>query len=613
MKGRAMNRRFRSTVSAAAFSAALAFAASPASAQDAAPPPEEQEAAAPEEYESDGADIVVTGTMVVRQGGAQDARHFRKVAELGMPRPESLTVEGLMGEHDLALPAARPCAQLFCLVGEAMAARLPLRPDDRLFVGLGFASNVDAATWRREPVHLVAVVDKSGSMSGEPIELVRQSLKQIVGQMRTGDRVSIVLYGEEAHLYLPPTDIGRDRGKALSAISNIAIDGSTNMEAGLRIGYDTAFAEKPKFAGTTRLMLFTDEQPNTGATDPASFMGMARAASEQGVGLTTIGVGVQFDGELAADISSVRGGNLFFIANQDEVKTVFAKQLDTMVSEIAHDVRITMTPRSGYKLTGVFGVPDGAMTEAPDGAVTVTVPTAFFSTHGGGIFASLGKASERADLPAAPLAADVPLMEVALSYVGAKDRAAGEDRILVANPTATPSRPLRLAHLLVDEYLAMREAALAFHRDDQPKQAFALLSGLANRIETSGLDRIGEEKKLVGRMLAQAAFYSGYGGEQPKAVAPLAVQGTWEVFRAQGLEGVRRGDRVTFDEDGEMLSVPLGGDEEYADYEINERQIFVPDQNLVYDYRVKGDLLTLVHESGGARVELKRVAATTEG
>jgi hypothetical protein len=34
-----------------------------------------------------------------------------------------------MGEHDLTLPEARPCAQLFCLVTEAMTAKLPLRPE----------------------------------------------------------------------------------------------------------------------------------------------------------------------------------------------------------------------------------------------------------------------------------------------------------------------------------------------------------------------------------------------------------------------------------------------------------------------------------------------------
>ncbi|HEY0043872.1 MAG TPA: VWA domain-containing protein [Allosphingosinicella sp.] len=585
--------------------ALLAVTAPAAFAQDIAPPPPEDKAV---EDPGDGSDIVVTGSMGVRQGGAQDARHFRTTAELGMPRPESLTLEGLMGEHDLTLPAARPCAQLFCLMAEAMTAKLPLRPNDKLFVGLGFASNIVAETWKREPTHLVAVVDKSGSMDGEPLDLVRKSLKQIVEQMRDGDRLSIVLYGDESHLYLPPTEIGADRAKALAAIGRIESAGSTNMEAGLRVGYDIAFAAKPGFAGTTRLMLFTDEQPNVGATDPESFMGMAQAASRAGIGLTTIGVGIQFDGELATDISSVRGGNLYFIANADEVKSVFAEKLDTMVSELAHDVRITMTPREGYKLTGVFGVPDGLMRESEGGAVTITVPTAFLSTNGGGIFASLGKAADRASLPAAALTPETPLMDVSLSYVSAKDGVAGADRVTVSNPSGVPSHGLRLAHLLTDEYFVLHGASTAFHSDDDPKKAFALLSGFSGRLESSGIAKLGDEKKLVREMLAQASFHSGYGGEQP---APLAVRGTWEVFRAEGLKDVGRGDRLAFCEDEEVVTTRRGGDEEYGAYKINRRQIFFPEDGEVFAYRIKGDILTLVHESGAASIYLKRVAADT--
>ena len=72
-----------------------------------------------------------------------------------------------------------------------------------------------------------------------------------------------------------------------------------------------------------------------------------------------------------------------------------------MVSELAHDVRITMRPRDGYRISGVYGVPDGLMADAGEGAVTITVPTAFLSTNGGGIFLSLAKAGARAYLPAA--------------------------------------------------------------------------------------------------------------------------------------------------------------------------------------------------------------------
>ena len=51
----------------------------------------------------------------------------------------------------------------------------------------------------------IAVVDKSGSMDGEPLELVRQSLTTLANQLRPGDQMTIVLYGDSAHVHLPTT------------------------------------------------------------------------------------------------------------------------------------------------------------------------------------------------------------------------------------------------------------------------------------------------------------------------------------------------------------------------------------------------------------------------
>jgi Ca-activated chloride channel homolog len=561
-------------------------------------------------------DIVVTASRV-RQGGAQDIKHFRAVAaEDGMPRPESLTVEGLMGEHDLNLTSDQACGQLFCLVTEAMPAGLATRPNDKLFVGLGFTSNIDAAKWHREPLNLVAVVDKSGSMSGSPLELVRQSLRKIVGQMTANDRFSIVLYGDRSHVFLAPTTIGGNRGAVLAAISDIQSAGSTNMEAGLQVGYDTAFADAPGFKGNTRLMLFTDEQPNVGATDATSFMGMAEAASKRGIGLTTIGVGVQYDGALASKISSVRGGNLFFMANEDDVKSVFEKQLDTMVSELAHDVRITMRPVDGYKISGVFGVPGDTMTETPDGAVAITVPTAFLSTNGGGIFLTLAKASDRENLPPANLLPSASLLNVALSYTSAHDGKAGEDQVAVAVPGGSASAPLRTANMLVDEYLVLKDASMAFHIKGDPKTAYRLLNGLSGRLDSAGLEGMQEEKKLVGDMLAQAALYSGYAGEGQKPIKHLTTIGTWEITGVEGMEDLHRGDRLSFTSDREMLTYRkkegFDDPDETEDYEINERQVHLVDSHLVFDYRTSGNHMVLSSSDldGTARISLKRIVAT---
>jgi Ca-activated chloride channel family protein len=596
----------RSTVRLIALSTALLVFAPSAVAQQAPPPPPEEE----EQEQSEHDSITVTGARV-RQGGAQDIRHFRSVAaDVGMPRPESLTVEGLMGEHDLDLGSTKACAQLFCLATEAMAASLPGRPDDRLFVGLGFTSNIDSATWKREPLNLVAVVDKSGSMSGQPLDLVRRSLRQILGQMREGDQLSIVLYGDVSHLYLAPIDIGRDRDKALAAIDAIESAGSTNMEAGLKVGYDTAFATAPAFRGNTRLMLFTDEQPNVGRTDADSFIGMAEAASRRKIGLTTVGVGVQFDGALATKVSSARGGNLFFISSEAEVSSVFEKQLDTMVSELAHDVTLMLSPLEGYRISGVYGVPGDLMAEGQDGAVSIKVPTAFLSTNGGGIFLSLAKARERENLPAAAIGGK-PLLEVSLSYVGARDGRAGADRLAVSGPSGAASKPLRLAHLLVDEFFALRGATAAFHAEGNPKKAFALLKGLSDRLDGAGLGDLSGEKKLVGDMLEQAAFYSGYAGEAPKSLRHLTVVGTWEVSRADGVDDLRRGDRLSFTTDREVLTRRRAapGDEERENYEINEKQIHLQRSGLVFNYRTKGDTLTMVHETSPVALYLKRVSS----
>ena len=573
----------------------------------------------PDDKDREAADlssIVVTATRI-RQGGAQDIGHFRQAAADGnMPRPESLTVEGLMGEHDLALETHRICAQLLCLDAEAMPAAIPSRPDDRIFVGLTFASNIDPVTWHRAPLNLVAVVDKSGSMSGEPLDLVRQSLRQIVGQMHDGDQLSIVLYGDESYVHLAPTPIaGAGRDKVLKAIDAIESAGSTYMEAGLKVGYATAFASARGFAGNTRMMLFTDEQPNVGATNAESFMGMAEAASRRGIGLTTIGVGVQFDGALASRVSSVRGGNLFFIADEDQVKKTFEKQLDTMVSEVAHDVRITMRPLDGYRITGVFGVPDGLMTDAGDGAVSVTVPTAFLSTNGGGIFASLGKSRARADLPSAPIPPGAKLLDVDLAYVAAKDGKRGSDRLAVGIPSATPSAPLRLAQLLVDEYQTLKQASIAFHLEGDPKKSFRLLSGLQGRLDQAGLGTLDGERKLVAQMLEPAALYSGYGGEPPKAAGKLALLGDWKVSRADSID-LRPGDRLSFSEE-EVTVQRLGrgnrlSSDDPESYRVEAGHLILDGSKLTFDYRLSRTRLTLAGADGTGSVELRRVVGGTD-
>jgi Ca-activated chloride channel family protein len=561
--------------------------------------------------------VIVTGAMRVGQGGAQDINFFRgEVAFQRIPHPNDFTAEGLMSEHDIVLPATEKCRQLFCLTGEAAKADLLAVPQARYLAGIGFATNIDEKKWHREAVNLVAVVDKSGSMSGEPLELVRKSLHEVAGQLHDGDQMTIVLYGDRAHVHLDTTKADR-AGVAhiMNSIAGIQSNGSTSMEAGLRLGYGIADATAPAFKGRTRLMLFTDERPNVGATDAGSFMGMATTASRAGIGLTTIGVGVQFGAELATKISSVRGGNLYFIRDTADVESLFANQLDYMVSELAHDLSISITPRTGLRIGGVYGVPGQLLGWQNETTVRVTVPTVFLDKHGGGIFFTLMPESAATFLPGKH--DNAALADVSVSYLPISAEAGtatpGSHAISITLADTGPSQGMRLGHTLIDEFTVLHEATSAHYLRNDQETAYQLVAGLRDRLMRTTLDGMEQEQKLVDSLHARIAFLSGHGSEVPEAESPPFVKlwGRWTVTRSIGGVDIKRGDTLEFTPENDMLTWDAtGGDpREEESYESNEKQIYLTDSDLLFYYRIKGDTMSLHHRKANVWVRLKREEA----
>lgn len=452
--------------------------------------------------------------MGVTPGGAQDIGYARdRIRDGEVPHPNTFTPEGLFSEHDLPLDTGRPCKQTICVTAAAAPADLIAQPEVRTMAQIGFASNLDPKTWRRAPLNLIAVVDKSGSMSGAPLAMVRSSLHTVVDQLGERDQLAIVLYGDTTHVHLPPTRLGQRKAihRAIDAISSA---GSTYMEAGLKLGYQVAAETAPKFRGTTRLMLFTDERPNVGRTDAGSFMALARNGSRRGIGLTTIGVGTHFGAELATKISSVRGGNLFFFPDLDAMQNRFRRDLDTMVTELAYDLKLTVRPANGHALVGLYGVPGDAVKRTPGGGLEMTVETVFLSRERGGIFVALAPAGGGA-LPPGP----GPVAEVSLTYEGVDGRRYA-DRLDV-ELWAGPSLPLGLARgrLLVDEVTTLKKAAaLHLHENDQ-EGAWRLVRALRQRFEQAAIPGLEGENALIAKLDETLTRLSGHQGEPGASVA----------------------------------------------------------------------------------------------
>ena len=468
--------------------------------------------------------FTITGTLGATPGGAKDIKFFRTGAGRGeIPHPNTFTAEGLFSEHDLPLELGTGGDGLLRVQSAAMAARFATLPEVRYVAQLGLGSSLRAESWHRAPLNLVAVIDKSGSMSGQPLALVRASLQHALGHLQNGDQLSIVLYGDRAHVHLPVTAVSRRTRPAIAAqIDAIESMGSTNLEEGLKVGYDVARESAAHFAGNTRVMLFTDEQPNVGNTTAEGFMAMAADAARRGIGLTTIGVGVHFGAELAKKISTVRGGNLFFFPHREDMKQTFADEFDTLVTELAHDFSLRIAPARGLQIAGIFGVP-GEMLRWDGNALLLDVATIFLSRRKGGIFFTLSGETPAAALPARAVQPGDTLARVKFSYrTAAKDAAVTGNTtcLLLAPPQAQAG--LTRGAFLIDEFLTLEQATHAHLIENDASTAFHLVNALLQRVSPVRDRTLDPEKDLVRDIHRTLARLSGHAGEVQSARAEPA-------------------------------------------------------------------------------------------
>lgn len=457
-------------------------------------------------------------------GGAQDIGYFReRVAAGEIPLPEVFTPEGLFSEHDLPLATGSACTKTFCAEARAMEVTIGGQGDVEFLAQLGFSSGLDPRTFKRAPLNLVAVVDRSGSMDGRPLELVRASLREVVDQLGPDDRFSLVGYESTASVMLHPTSL-EHRKDIDRAIDGLVSGGATAMEEGLQVGYELAERSAKKFDGTTRVMLFTDERPNVGRTDAQSFMGMAREGSRKGVGLTTIGVSNHFGAELAQQLSSVRGGNLFFFADIETMQQKFADEFDTMVTELAYDLNLEITPAPGMKIAGVYGVPGSALVWRGD-TIVLDVETIFLSKRKGAIYVGLSRDGDP-NLPPTKQARGDVLGQVALAYEDAADGKTHQGQAafaLVERHLAGAG--LTRGELLVDEATTLRRAAILHHENNDQEGAYQLVRALHARLVQANDASLSGEIAMVGQLEDTLAVASGHAGEGNPTVTIDAITG----------------------------------------------------------------------------------------
>jgi len=198
----------------------------------------------------------------------------------------------------------------------------------------------DVADFERKPVALTFVIDHSGSMAeGGRLELVKRSLMLLLRQLDGTDSVAIVTFSQDATLVTPALPAAR-RGELEALIDSITTAGGTNVEAGLRLGYEQALQNLARNA-VNRVILCSDGVGNIGETTSKGILAQIDEARKQSIYLNTVGVGMgNLNDAFLEEFADKGDGVCNYVDSDAEAKRVFVDNLASAIQPVARDVKI---------------------------------------------------------------------------------------------------------------------------------------------------------------------------------------------------------------------------------------------------------------------------------
>jgi Ca-activated chloride channel family protein len=137
-------------------------------------------------------------------------------------------------------------------------------------------------------------------------------------------------------------------------IVGLEAEGLTNLYDGLRSAFELAVAHADP-AWQNRVLLLSDGDATTGLLGDDRLLELATEHAIEGIGLSTVGLGLEFDPALLRSLSERGGGAFYFLDDHAAVVEVFEEEAAALLLPLASEVTIDVDVAPGYELRTLYG------------------------------------------------------------------------------------------------------------------------------------------------------------------------------------------------------------------------------------------------------------------
>lgn len=266
---------------------------------------------------------------------------------------------------------------------------------------------------KRPPLAIALVIDRSGSMSGQPLEEAKRCAQFVIDGLAATDKASLVVYDDHVQTLVPVAPMS-ERDALRRAIGGLDSGGSTDLHGGWLRGAET-LAPLAGPETLSRVILLSDGCANHGLTDPTAIAAQCGELAGAGVTTSTYGLGRGFNEELMVAMARAGRGNSYYGQTAEDLMDPFREELELLNALCARGLELKLAAAAGVRLEvlndytqggeGAWRLPDLAYGAEAWALVRVHLPKATVAAVAAGSVESLLTASLRyADVAGEPRA-----------------------------------------------------------------------------------------------------------------------------------------------------------------------------------------------------------------
>lgn len=170
------------------------------------------------------------------------------------------------------------------------------------------------------PLNLCLILDHSGSMSGRPMDTVRQAAHRLVDRLSLGDRLSIVAFDHKAKVLVANQPL-ENPALIKQQIDQLKASGGTAIDEGLRLGIEEM--ARGKQGSISQAFLLTDGENEHG--DNQRCLKLAKVAADYNLTVNTLGFGDAWNQDILEAIADVGGGTMSYIQQPEQAVEEFGR------------------------------------------------------------------------------------------------------------------------------------------------------------------------------------------------------------------------------------------------------------------------------------------------